>query len=222
MNHFTTLCRSRRQYYRHSRHSQRETHKSRHTSRSSSRSSSRNRSHNTCTRRQRRSPTPHHIDTITTTQDFIASNSDTKDGSTQLKQVKSRHPTPLPTNVFSLITYSNTEDPEDTASEASITIHSQDEDSTDYNVISPPRTYYILMSPPSTCQTMLTRPPCITATNATQDQNSTADSELPVSDTETESSYTLQMENTNFSSLQDHIVHLPRPPYSPRPTNQHK
>ena len=78
------------------------------------------------------------------------------------------------------------------------------------------------MSPPSTCQTMLPRPPCITATNATQDQNSTADSELPVSDTETESSYTLQMENTNFLSLQGHIVHLPRPPCSPRPTKQHQ
>ena len=78
------------------------------------------------------------------------------------------------------------------------------------------------MSPPSTCQTMLPRPPGITATNATQDQNSTADSELPVSDTEAESSYTLQTENTNFSLLQDHIVHLPRPPCNPRPTKQHQ
>ena len=86
MNHFTALCRSRREYNRHSRHSQRETHRSRHSSRSSSRSSSRNRSsrlssrnrsHNRCTRRHR-SPTPHPIDTITTTQDFIASNSDTE------------------------------------------------------------------------------------------------------------------------------------------------
>ena len=157
MNHFTALCRSRRQYNRHSRHSQRETHRSRHSSRSSSRSSSRNRSHNRHTRTHR-SPTPHPIDTITTTQDFIASNSDTEDSSTQLKKCKNRHPTPLPTNAFSHITYSNTEDPEDTASEASIPIHSQDEDSFDYNAISPPRTYYIPMSPP---RTMLQRPPCI-------------------------------------------------------------
>ena len=135
------------------------------------------------------------------------------------KQTSNTH---LPTNVFSIINYSDTEDPDDTASEASINIHSQDKDSFDYNAMGPPRTYYIPISPPNTCQTMLTRPPCITATNATQDQNTTADSELPVSDTETESSYTLQIENTNFSSLQDHIAHLPRPPCSPRPTNQHK
>ena len=62
----------------------------------------------------------------------------------------------------------------------------------------------------------------LTTTNASQDQNSSTDSELPVSDTETESNYTIQMDNTNFSSLQDHIVHLPRPSCSPRPTNQHK
>ena len=77
MNHFTALCKSRRQYNRHSRYSHRESYKSRHSSRSSSRSSSRNRSHNRCTRRHR-SPTPHPIDTITTTQDSIASNSNTK------------------------------------------------------------------------------------------------------------------------------------------------
>ena len=173
MNHFTALCRSRREYSRHSRHSRREPHRSRHSSRSSSRSSSRNRSsrsssrnrsHNIHTRRHR-SPTPHPIDTIITSQDFIASNSDTEDSSTQLKKCKNRHPTPLPTNVFSHITYSNTEDPEDTASEASIPIHSQDEDSFDYNAISPPRTYYIPITPPRTMlprpSTMLPRPSCI-------------------------------------------------------------
>ena len=69
--------------------------------------------------------------------------------------MQNRHPTPLTTNIFSHINYSNTEDPEDTASEASITIHSQDKDSTDYNAISPPRTYYIPVTPP---KTMLPRP----------------------------------------------------------------
>ena len=64
LNYFTALCRSRRDYNRHSRHSRREHHRSRHSrrprhsSRSSSRSSSRNRSNNRCTRRHR-SPTPH-------------------------------------------------------------------------------------------------------------------------------------------------------------------
>ena len=120
---------------------------------------------------------------------------------------------------FSHISYSNTEYPEDTASEASINVHSQDEDGIDYNAMSPPRIYHIPMSPH---KPMLTRPPYITATNDMPDQHSTADSNLPVSDTETESSHTPQTQNTKFSSLQDHIAHLPRPPCSPRPTNQHK
>ena len=42
------------------------------------------------------------------------------------------------------------------------------------------------MTPPKICRAMLPRPPYITAANDTQDQNSTADSELPVSDTSTE------------------------------------
>ena len=59
----------------------------------------------------------------------------------------------------------------------------------------------------------------ITTTNASQDQNSSADSELPVSDTETESSYTSQSENTNFSSLQDHATYITRPSASDQPEN---
>ena len=51
------------------------------------------------------------------------------------------------------------------------------------------------------CKTMLSRPSYITAANDTQDQHSTADSELPVSDTETENSYTLQTENTNSTYI---------------------
>ena len=39
------------------------------------------------------------------------------------------------------------------------------------------------------------------SSNDTQDQHSTADSELPVSDTETESSYTLQTENANLTYI---------------------
>ena len=68
---------------------------------------------------------------------------------------------------------------------------------------------------------MLPRPSCITAANDTQNHDSTADSELPISDTETESSYTWQPEDTKVSSLQDHITHLPRPPCSPGPTRHH-
>ena len=72
------------------------------------------------------------------------------------------------------------------------------------------------MSHPSTHQPMLPRPSYTTTAHATED------SEPPVSDTETESSYTLQSENTNLSSLQDHIIHLPRPPCKPKPTKQHQ
>ena len=120
-----------------------------------------------------------------------------------------------------LSTTATQEYPDDTASEISIDVHSQDEDkySTDYNTMSPPRIYHIPMSP---CKPMLTRPSYITATNDTQDQHFTADSELPISDTETENSDTLQTQNTTFPSLQDHKRHLPRPPCNPRPTNQHK
>ena len=207
LNHFTALCKTRHtnshNYNRHSRHSRREYNKSRHSdrsrysSRSSSRSSSRNRSHNRRTRRQRRSPTPHPIDTITTTQDYTAPNSNTDDSSTQLKKCKDRQPTPLPpTNVFSHVTFSNPEDAPDTASEASFSIHSQDEDSTDYN------TDYLHTSP----KRPLTRPSHITATNNPQEE-----SDSPISDTETESSYTLQTENTKFSSFQDHAAYITRP-----------
>ena len=77
------------------------------------------------------------------------------------------------------------------------------------------------MTPPRTCKAVLPRPSCITAANDTQNQDFTADIELPISDTETESSYTPQPEDTKCSSLQDHITHLPRPPCSPRPTRQH-
>ena len=211
VGHFSHLCKARNtnnhtnsyNYNRHSRYSRREHHRSkrsnrsRDSSRSSSRSSSRNRSHNRRTRRQRRSPTPHPIDTITTTQDYTAPNSDTDDGSTQLKKCKDRQPTPLPpTNVFSHVTFSDPEDAPDTASEASFSIHSQDEDSTDYN------TDYLHTSP----KRPLTRPSHITATNNPQEE-----SDSPISDTETESSYTLQTENTKFSSFQDHAAYITRP-----------
>ena len=164
IGHFSHLCKSRHtnsyKYNRHSRHSRRSRHssRSRYSSRSSSRSSSQSRTHNRHTRRHR-SPTPHPIDTITTSQDLIASNSDTEIKSTQLKKCKNRQPTPLPpTNVFSHFTYSNTEYPEDTpsapdtASEISIEVHSQDEDnySTHYNAISPPRIHHIPTTPQKT------------------------------------------------------------------------
>ena len=87
--------------------------------------------------------------------------------STKLNKCKNRAPTPLPpTNVFSHINYSNTEYP-DTASESSIDIHTQDEDqySTDYNAMSPPRTYSLPITPQKTMlprpSAMLPRPSCI-------------------------------------------------------------
>ena len=125
-------------------------------------------------------------------------NSNTDDSSTQLKKCKDRQPTPLPpTNVFSGITFSDTEDAPDTTSEASISIHSQDEDSTDYNA-----------------DYLHTRPSHIAATNNPQEE-----SDSPISDTETESSYTLQTKNTKFSSLQDHAAYLTRPSAYSQPTS---
>ena len=72
------------------------------------------------------------------------------------------------------------------------------------------------MSHPSTHQPMLPRPSYTTATSSQEESN------LPVSDTETENIYTLQSDNTNLSSLQDHLIHLPRPPCNPKPTKQHQ
>ena len=122
-----------------------------------------------------KSPTPHHIDTLTIAGPNAASTNNTEDNSTQLKKYKSRCPTPLPAKLFSFPTYSDTEDPDttcneltisdtpDTASQISIAVHSQDEDnfSTKHNAISPPRNYHIPMTPPTTHNATLPRPSCI-------------------------------------------------------------
>ena len=88
---------------------------------------------------------------------------------------KSRYPTPIPAKFFSFPTYSDTEDTSDTTSEISIVIHSQDEDnsSTNYNTISPPRNYHIPMTPPKTHKAMLPRPshiPVLKTWNITKNQ----------------------------------------------------
>ena len=214
LNHFTALCKSRHtnsyNYNRHHRYSRREHHKSRHSSRSrhNSRSSSRSPSRSPARSstqhsrpRRYRSPTPHHIDTITFTRPSTALTNndieeDIEDNQTQIKKCKDRQPTPLPpTNVFADVTFSDPEDAPDTTSEASFSIHSQDE-SIDYNAD------YLHTSP----KRPFTRPSHITATNNPQEE-----SDSPISDTETESSYTLQTENTKFSSFQDHTAYITRP-----------
>ena len=52
-----------------------------------------------------------------------------------------RSPTPIPSPLATFPIFNDTEDPDGIASEVSIVIHSQDEDnsSTDYNTISPPK-----------------------------------------------------------------------------------
>ena len=176
--------------------------------------------HHRCTRRHR-SPTPHHIDTIAITRPNTASNINTEDRSTQLKKGKSRYPAPLPTKFFSFPTYSDTEDPADTASEVSTAIHSQDEDdsSTDYNTISPPRNYHIPMTPPKTCKAMLPRPshiPVLKMQNTTKNQQnknipttqkvrpSLKSSCIPVSNYK-------KQEPVNQPKVQQIISSLPRP-----------
>ena len=203
LNHFTALCKSRHtnsyNYNRHNRYSRREHHKSRHSnrsrhnSRSSSRSSSRSpahsSTHHSCPRRYR-SPTPHHIDTITITRPSTApTNSDIEDNQTQMKKCKDRSPTPIPEPLFTFHDYSDTDYP-------------------DSNVGTPVYAQY--KGRRSTADT-------ITTANASQDQYSSADTELPESDIETESSYTSQSEHTNFSSFQDHTTYIPRPPACDQP-----
>ena len=62
------------------------------------------------------------------------------------------------------------------------------------------------MSPPRTHKTMLPKPPYSTAANDTQDQHSTADSELPVSDTSTETET-----DVDFIPFQYHTTYLTGP-----------
>ena len=68
------------------------------------------------------------------------------------------------------------------------------------------------MSPSRTCKTMLPRPPYITAANNTQNQHSTADSELPVSDTSTETE-----SDADFTPSQDHTTYITGPPTHHQP-----
>ena len=211
MNHFSALCRSRnhreyREYDRQSRHSQREPHKSRNSSRSSSHDSSRSNSrsrHNKSSQhsnRYSRSPTPFKIHSITTSiqKPTDAANTDSTDK--LINKRKDRCPSPLIFNFSDL-----------DSSTCDELAFSDTEVCTNYTDFLPSQDHTNHLPGPS----------CITEANDTQDQNSTAYSELPISDTETENSYTLQPEDTNFSPLQDHIAHLPRPPCSPRPTRQH-
>ena len=168
LGHFSHLCKSRytNSHRYDTRRPSNRRHSSRFSSRSSSRSPTRSTSHHRCTRRPR-SPTPNHINTITIAGPNKASNSNTK---------FNKSSTPIPSLLATHPTFSDTEDPDDTASEASIVIHSQDEDnsSTDYNAISPPRNYHIPMTPPKTHRATLPRPSHITEANDTQDQDSTA------------------------------------------------
>ena len=62
------------------------------------------------------------------------------------------------------------------------------------------------MSPPRTCKTMLPRPPYITAANDTWDQHSTADGELPVPDTSTETE-----SDADFVPSQNHTTYITGP-----------
>ena len=201
VGHFSHLCKARntnnhtnshRYDTRRSSHrtrSSRSRHNSRSSSRSSSRSPARSSTHHSRPRRYR-SPTPHHVDTITITRPSAApTNSDIEDNQTQMKKCKDRSPTPIPEPLFTFHDYSDTDYPES-------------------NVGTPVYAQY--KGRRSTAETT-------TTTNASQDQYSSADSELPISDDETESSYTSQSEHTNFSSFQDHTTYIPRPPACNQP-----
>ena len=195
---------------------------SRSSSRSSSWSSSRGRSHNRCTGRHR-SPTPHHINTITTTQDSRASNSNMQDKPSKpakFSKCKNRSPTPMPSPLATFPMVSDTEDPDDTASVISIAIQSQEEDdlSTDYNAISPRSNYYIPMTPPKTCNATLPRP-------STRNIQPPAQETEPTSNNSRKSTFPRPSTlNTNRFHQQPYIPrhHAPRfsnqwPPFLPRP-----
>ena len=138
--------------------------------RSSCRSSSKSRSHNRCTRRYRRRPTPHHIDTITITRPNTAENSDSDEDEPKPRR-RPATPHPHVKEIFTTDSDSNI-DAGNTDSEMSFTIYSQDEGSLSTDDTTP-RNYHIPMTPPKTHKTMLPRPSCIPVLqtlNITKDQ----------------------------------------------------
>ena len=92
---------------------------------------------------------PQHINTITI--------------SNTTNKCKDRPPTPMPT-LFTFPTFSNTDDTASQISNSSTDYNAASEfsnSSTEYNGSSPPRTYYIPMTPPKKQNAMLPRPPHI-------------------------------------------------------------
>ena len=163
LGHFSHLCTARytnntNNYRYDTRRSSHRRRSSRSSSRSFSRSPSCSSTHHRCSRRHR-SPTPYHVGSITITRpDTAPTNSDTEDSSSQCyayssqcNKCKNRPPTPLPSS-----TYSDT-DTDNTESEISFTIYSQDKGnlSTDRPT---PETVYIPMTSHNACPSTLPRP----------------------------------------------------------------
>ena len=96
-----------------------------------------------------------------------------EDSSSQCNKCKNRPPTPLPGKLFSFPTYSDTE-PDNTNSEMSFNIYSQDKGSLSTDKITP-ETFYIPMTSYNACQATLPRPSCIPVLktqNTTKNQHS--------------------------------------------------
>ena len=110
LGYFSHLCKSRytNSHRYNTRRPSNRGHSRRSLSRSSSRSPTRSTSHHRCTRRHR-SPTPHHIDTITITGHNAASNSNMQDKSskpTKFNKCKNRSLTPIPSPLATFPTFS--------------------------------------------------------------------------------------------------------------------
>ena len=225
MNHFSALCRTwnyrdyrdydRKSRYsddRQSRHSWREPHKSRDSSRSSSHDSSRSNSRGRPSKsnkhhkspqhssRYRRSPTPFQIHSMTTAVQEPTEASDTDSEDKPVSKCKNRCPTPLPSKLFNFSDLDSSTCDELSLSKmgagTNYTLHPEDAD--------------FLPSQDNTSH--LPRPSCIIEVSDTEDQGSTTYNELLASDTELDTNYTLQPEDTNFSPFQDHVIHILRPP----------
>ena len=249
IGHFSALCRTwYTNSYRQSRHHYRKPrHGSRSPSRDSSTSPQRSRCSNSPARhstysqcRHRWSPTPHHNDSITIAEPSTASYSDTEDIPVQLKKCKNRCPTPLPAILFTFPSYSNTEDPHTTCDELPVSDTSSEAESnpgyrilpedidTDTDFI-PFQDHTRCITGPSTCSQSESRTEepytskhfTVSSIELHEHSNTKIEDDQSHLDNTSEDEIISVPTDTNFSPFQDHIVHIPRPPHSPRPTRQH-
>ena len=241
IGHFSALCTTQytNSHSQNRHHYRRPRHWSRSPSRDSNTSPWRSRHSNSPTRlsthrqcRYRWSPQSHLINSITIAEPSAASYSDTEDIPVQLKKCKNRCRTPLPAKLFTFPSYSDTEDPDTTCDELPVSDTSSETElnpgykilpediNTDTDFI-PFQDHTRCITGPSTCSQSESR----TEEPYTSNHFTVGSIELHEDSNTTIEDEQSHLDNTTyrhqFLTIQNHIVHIPRPHHSPRPTRQH-